>query len=141
MNLDSKVILAFDFGLKHIGVAIGQEITNTAETFFSLKAKNGEPDWSKLDPLVKEWNPKLLVVGNPLNMDGSDSEIKKKSDKFSNLINKRYNIPVELMDERLTTREAKDRLKTEEDNSISSGRDTHQIAAQIILENWFAENR
>ena len=141
MNLDSKVILAFDFGLKHIGVAIGQEITNTAETFFSLEAKNGEPDWSKLDPLVKEWRPKLLIVGNPLNMDGSDSEIKKKSDKFSNLINKRYNIPVELMDERLTTREAKDRLKAEEDNSASSGRDTHQIAAQIILENWFSENR
>ena len=141
MNLDSKVILAFDFGLKHIGVAIGQEITNTAETFFSLKAKNGEPDWRKLDTLIKEWNPKLLVVGNPLNMDGSESEIKKKSDKFSNLINKRYNIPVELMDERLTTREAKDRLKAEEDNSASSGRDTHQIAAQIILENWFSENR
>ena len=141
MNLDSKVILAFDFGLKHIGVAIGQEITNTAETFFSLKAKNGEPDWRKLDTLIKEWNPKLLVVGNPLNMDGSESEMKKKSDKFSNLINKRYNIPVELMDERLTTREAKDRLKTEEDNSISSGRDTHQIAAQIILESWFSENR
>ena len=141
MNLDSKVILAFDFGLKHIGVAIGQEITNTAETFFSLKAKNGEPDWRKLDTLIKEWNPKLLVVGNPLNMDGSNSEIKKKSDKFSNLINKRYNIPVELMDERLTTREAKDRLKAEEDNFASSGRDTHQIAAQIILENWFSENR
>ena len=141
MNLDSKVILAFDFGLKHIGVAIGQEITNTAETFFSLKAKNGEPDRRKLDTLIKEWNPKLLVVGNPLNMDGSESEMKKKSDKFSNLINKRYNIPVELMDERLTTREAKDRLKAEEDNSAFSGRDTHQIAAQIILENWFSENR
>ena len=141
MNLNSKIILAFDFGLKHIGVAIGQEITNTAETFFSLKAKNGEPDWRKLDTLIKEWNPKLLVVGNPLNMDGSESEIKKKSDKFSDLINKRYNIPVELMDERLTTREAKDRLKAEEDNSASSGRDTHQIAAQIILENWFSENR
>ena len=141
MNLDSKVILAFDFGLKNIGVAIGQEITNTAQTFFSLEAKNGKPDWSQLDPLVKEWNPKLLIVGNPLNMDGSDSEIKKKSDKFSDLINKRYNIPVELMDERLTTREAKERLKAEEDNSASSGRDTHQIAAQIILENWFSENR
>ena len=141
MNLDTKVILAFDFGLKHIGVEIGQEITNTSQTFFSLEAKNGEPNCNQLDPLVKEWNPKLLIVGNPLNMDGSDSEIKKKSDKFSNLINKRYNIPVELMDERLTTREAKDRLKTEEDNSISSGRDTHQVAAQIILESWFSENR
>jgi len=141
MNLDTRVILAFDFGLKYIGVAIGQEITNTSQTFFSLEAKNGKPDWNKLDSLVKEWNPKLLVVGNPLNMDGSDSEIKKKSDKFSDLINKRYNIPVELMDERLTTREAKDRLKAEKDFSTYSGRDTHQIAAQIILENWFSENR
>ena len=141
MNSGTKVILAFDFGLKHIGVAIGQEITNTAQTFFSLDAKNGEPDWSQLDPLVKEWNPKLMVVGNPLNMDGSDSEIKKNSDKFSDLINKRYNVPVELMDERLTTREAKARLKSEEGSFISTGKDTHQIAAQIILENWFAENR
>jgi len=141
MNSGTKVILAFDFGLKHIGVAIGQEITNTAQTFFSLDAKNGEPDWSQLDLLVKEWNPKLMVVGNPLNMDGSDSEIKKNSDKFSDLINKRYNIPVELMDERLTTREAKARLKSEEGSFISSGKDTHQIAAQIILENWFSENR
>ena len=141
MNSGTKVILAFDFGLKHIGVAIGQEITNTAQTFFSLDAKNGEPDWSQLDPLVKEWNPKLMVVGNPLNMDGSDSEIKKDSDKFSDLINKRYNVPVELMDERLTTREAKARLKSEEGSFISSGKDTHQIAAQIILENWFSENR
>jgi len=141
MNSGTKVILAFDFGLKHIGVAIGQEITNTAQTFFSLDAKNGEPDWSQLDPLVKEWNPKLMVVGNPLNMDGSDSEIKKNSDKFSDLINKRYNVPVELMDERLTTREARARLKSEEGSFISSGKDTHQIAAQIILENWFSENR
>ena len=141
MNLDSRVILAFDFGLKHIGVAIGQEITKTAQTFFSLKAKNGKPDWNQLDPLVKEWNPKLFIVGNPLNMDGSYSEIKKKSDKFSNLLNKRYNIPVELMDERLTTREAKERLETKKDTSVSLGRDTHQIAAQIILENWFSENR
>ena len=141
MNSGTKVILAFDFGLKHIGVAIGQEITNTAQTFFSLDAKNGEPDWSQLDPLVKEWDPKLMVVGNPLNMDGSDSEIKKNSDKFSDLINKRYNVPVELMDERLTTREAKARLKSEEGSFISTGKDTHQIAAQIILENWFSENR
>ena len=141
MNSGTKVILAFDFGLKHIGVAIGQEITNTAQTFFSLDAKNGEPDWSQLDPLVKEWNPKLMVVGNPLNMDGSDSEIKKDSDKFSDLINKRYKVPVELMDERLTTREAKARLKSEEGSFISTGKDTHQIAAQIILENWFSENR
>jgi putative Holliday junction resolvase len=141
MNLSSKVIIAFDFGLKHIGVAIGQEITSTAQTFRSLQANNGEPDWNILDILIKEWNPKLFVVGNPLNMDGSDSEMKKNSDKFSNLINKRYNIPVELIDERLTTREAKDRLRSAKENSISVSADTHQISAQIILESWFSESR
>ena len=141
MNLSSKVIIAFDFGLKHIGVAIGQEITSTAQTFRSLQANNGEPDWNILDILIKEWKPKLFVVGNPLNMDGSDSEMKKKSDKFSNLINKRYNIPVELIDERLTTREAKDRLRSAKENSISVSADTHQISAQIILESWFLESR
>ena len=141
MNLSSKVIIAFDFGLKHIGVAIGQEITSTAQTFRSLQANNGEPDWNILDILIKEWNPKLFVVGNPLNMDGSDSEMKKNSDKFSNLINKRYNIPVELIDERLTTREAKDRLRSAKENLISVSVDTHQISAQIILESWFLESR
>ena len=141
MNLSSKVIIAFDFGLKHIGMAIGQEITSTAQTFHSLQANNGKPDWNILDILIKEWKPRLFVVGNPLNMDGSDSEMKKKSDKFSHLINKRYKIPVELIDERLTTREAKDRLRSAKDNLISDSADTHQISAQIILESWFSENR
>jgi putative Holliday junction resolvase len=74
-------------------------------------------------------------------MDGSDSEIKKKSDKFSVLILRRYNVPVELMDERLTTREAKDRLRSKRDKLISGTGDVHQISAQIILESWFSENR
>ena len=139
MNLSSKVIIAFDFGLKHIGVAIGQEITSTAQTFRSLQANNGEPDWNLLDILIKEWKPKLFVVGNPLNMDGSDSEMKKKSDKFSVLISQRYNIPVELIDERLTTREAKDRMKLE--SNIDSTADLHEISAQIILESWFREKK
>ena len=137
MNLDTKVILAFDFGLKHIGVAIGQEITNTAQTFFSLEAKNGEPDWSKLDPLVKEWNPKLLVVGNPLNMDGSRSEMQDLSDDFSKKIKNRYGINVEKADERLSTREALSRMKDEENLSLNA--DIHSLSAQIILESWFQE--
>ena len=59
MNLSSKVIIAFDFGLKHIGMAIGQEITSTAQTFHSLQANNGEPDWNILDILIKEWKKQM----------------------------------------------------------------------------------
>ena len=88
---------------------------------------------------MNDWQPKLFVVGNPLNMDGSDSDIKKKSDKFSTLIRQRYNIPVALMDERLTTREAKDRMKSDSGYLVDSSANTHEISAQIILESWFRE--
>ena len=139
MNSEAGVIVAFDFGLKHIGMAIGQEITNTAQTFYSLKAESGEPNWDELDIIVRDWQPKLFVVGNPINMDGSDSDIKEKSDKFSNLIRQRYNIPVELMDERLSTREARERMKSDSVHFVEASADTHQISAQIILESWFRE--
>ena len=139
MNSEAGVIVAFDFGLKHIGMAVGQEITNTAQTFYSLKAESGEPNWDELDIIVRDWQPKLFVVGNPINMDGSDSDIKEKSDKFSNLISQRYNIPVELMDERLSTREARERMKSDSGHFVDASADTHQISAQIILESWFRE--
>ena len=139
MNSEAGVIVAFDFGLKHIGMAIGQEITNTAQTFYSLKAESGEPNWDELDIIVRDWQPKLFVVGNPINMDGSDSDMKEKSDKFSNLIRQRYNIPVELMDERLSTREARERMKSDSGHFVDASADTHQISAQIILESWFRE--
>ena len=139
MNSEVGVIVAFDFGLKHIGMAVGQEITNTAQTFYSLKAESGEPNWDELDIIVRDWQPKLFVVGNPINMDGSDSDIKEKSDKFSNLIRQRYNIPVELMDERLSTREARERMKSDSGHFVDASADTHQISAQIILESWFRE--
>ena len=139
MNSEAGVIVAFDFGLKHIGMAVGQEITNTAQTFYSLKAESGEPNWDELDIIVRDWQPKLFVVGNPINMDGSDRDIKEKSDKFSNLIRQRYNIPVELMDERLSTREARERMKSDSVHFVEASADTHQISAQIILESWFRE--
>ena len=139
MNSEAGVIVAFDFGLKHIGMAIGQEITNTAQTFYSLKAESGEPNWDELDIIVRDWQPKLFVVGNPINMDGSDSDMKEKSDKFSNLIRQRYNIPVELMDERLSTREARERMKSDSGHFVDASADTHQISAQIILESLFRE--
>ena len=120
-------------------MAIGQEITNTAQTFYSLKAESGEPNWDELDIIVRDWQPKLFVVGNPINMDGSDSDMKEKSDKFSNLIRQRYNIPVELMDERLSTREARERMKSDSGHFVDASADTHQISAQIILESWFRE--
>ena len=80
---EPRIVMAFDFGIKHIGIAIGQEITKTASTFYSIKALEGQPDWNELDDIIHEWKPDLIVVGDPYNMDGSRSKIQDMSDRFS----------------------------------------------------------
>lgn len=132
-----RVIMSFDFGLKNIGIAIGQEITKTSHTFYSVKADNGYPRWIELDPIVLEWSPALFVVGDPLNMDGTISKIKAYSDNFAQLISKRYAIDYELMDERLTTREALERQKKTGSEFKESTSNKHSLSAQVILEDWF----
>ena len=128
--------MAFDFGTKNIGIAIGQEITKTASTFYSIHANDGLPDWVELDKIVKEWNPNLFVVGDPLNMDGTRSKIQDSSDKFSSALSKRYDINIEKTDERLSSREAKERLENIQ-MGIKDSSNKHSISAQIILEDWF----
>ena len=128
--------MAFDFGTKNIGIAIGQEITKTASTFYSIRANDGLPDWVELDMIVREWKPNLFIVGDPLNMDGTRSKIQDSSDKFSTALNKRYDISIEKTDERLSSREAKERLEHIQ-MGIKDSRNKHSISAQIILEDWF----
>ena len=130
------VVMAFDYGLRNIGIAIGQNITKSASTFYSVKAKEGKPDWIKLDSIVEEWQPSLFIVGDPFNMDGTKSDFQKRISKFSSELNKRYDVRVHMMDERLTTKEAKERIKNEV-NGIKGSSNKHSISAQIILEDWF----
>jgi putative Holliday junction resolvase len=134
-----RVIMAFDFGLKNIGIAIGQEITRTASTFYSLKATEGKPKWAELDRIIIDWKPGLFVVGDPFNMDGTRSKIQDLSDRFSDSLYKRYDIEIEKLDERLTSREAKERLESLPIGTKDSS-NKHSISAQIILEDWFRSN-
>lgn len=135
-NSFPKVVMAFDFGLKHIGIAIGQEITRTASTFYSINATEGHPDWTELDKIINEWKPNLFVVGDPFNMDGTRSKIQDLSDNFSSALNKRYDINIEKTDERLSSREAKERLENLQIGTRDSS-NKHSISAQVILEDWF----
>tara|TARA_B100001769_G_scaffold81574_1_gene61914 strand:+ start:1418 stop:1843 length:426 start_codon:yes stop_codon:yes gene_type:complete len=135
-NSFPKVVMAFDFGLKHIGIAIGQEITRTASTFYSINATEGHPDWTELDKIITEWKPNLFVVGDPFNMDGTRSKIQDLSDNFSSALNKRYDINIEKTDERLSSREAKERLENLQIGTRDSS-NKHSISAQVILEDWF----
>ena len=136
MVKESGVVMAFDYGLRNIGIAIGQNITKSASTFYAIKAKEGVPDWIKLDSIVAEWEPGLFIVGDPFNMDGTKSRFQKEIARFSTELEKRYAIRLQMMDERLTTKEAKERILDKPDG-IKNSANKHSISAQIILEDWF----
>ncbi|MDA9679825.1 Holliday junction resolvase RuvX [Gammaproteobacteria bacterium] len=126
----TALTMAFDFGTTKIGVAVGQKITGTATPIAIVKARDGIPQWQVMDRLVKEWQPRVLVVGLPINMDGSESDMSKAATRFSRRLHRRYGISVELMDERLSTFEAKE---------FEAADQLDSIAAKLILETWLAD--
>ncbi len=92
-------VLGFDFGTRNIGVASGQVITRTATALPSLKARDGIPDWQQIEELINEWRPDAVVVGIPLNMDGSESDMSRRARKFGNRIHGRWALPFYPADE------------------------------------------
>jgi putative Holliday junction resolvase len=136
-----RLLLGFDYGSKQIGVAVGQVITGQARELCILKAQNGVPDWQKVEALLREWQPDALVVGLPLNMDGSPSEMSERAEKFARRLNGRFNLPVHTHDERLTTYEAKGQRLQQGQNSGYRERPVDALAAALLLEGWLAEQR
>jgi len=132
-------VIAFDYGEKRIGVGVGQSITGTANPLKALAAKDGQPNWQLVSELFLEWQPDYVVVGLPLNMDTTEQRLTKRAKKFANRLNGRFQIKVELMDERLSSVEAREQMfesggyRNLTNNSI----DSH--AACLILESWFRE--
>ena len=98
-DIGQRTVLAFDFGTKSIGVAVGQEVTGTASPLAALKARDGIPDWQQIAALYEEWQPHLVVVGLPLNMDGSEQEMTQRAKKFANRLHGRFKVAVETCDE------------------------------------------
>jgi len=128
--------LGFDFGMKSIGLAIGQTVSGTANELQPMKAQNGAPNWDNLKKVIDEWQPDVLVVGLPLNMDGTESELCQRVRRFANRLNGRFNIPVELSDERLTTREAKREASLRGRRGSYKENPVDSIAARLILQTW-----
>ena len=135
----SNFIIAIDFGLTHIGLAIGQRVTNSASGLATLTAKNGRPCWNELNKLIKEYSPSLLLVGFPLNMDGTSSEMSEKAKNFVALLKEKTQVPVCLVDERLSSKEA---VKIANGYKKIHGFKTtiHEISACLIAETWLNEN-
>lgn len=133
-----KLLLGFDYGTKQIGVAVGQLITGQARELCILKAQNGVPDWQKVEALIREWQPDAIVVGLPLNMDGTPSAMSERAEKFARRLNGRYNLPVHMQDERLTTYEAKGQRLSEGQRGSYRDNPVDALAAALLLESWLA---
>ena len=123
-------ILAFDFGTKKIGVAVGQTSTFTSSPLQLISSKDNKVNWNEIIILLDEWKPELIIVGKPLNMDGTDSEIMKEVDRFFLKLKNIYDAKYEYIDERLTTFEARQIL--EDRNSLVDA-----SAAKILIDNLF----
>lgn len=134
----SITVIAFDFGTNSIGCAVGQSITGTAQGLPSFKAQDGIPNWQDIEKVLMQWQPDLLVVGLPLNMDGTAQPLTQQAKKFANRLHGRFNLPVELQDERLTTVEAKAEIFARGGYRALKKSKVDAISACLILESWFA---
>jgi|TARA_Y100001968_G_C18913306_1_gene506298 putative Holliday junction resolvase len=128
-------IVAFDFGEKKIGVAVGQTSTYTSSPLQVIFNNHDKVNWNEISILLEEWKPELILVGKPLNMDGTDSEIMMKVDAFYKKLESLYDAKFEYVDERLTTFEAKDILKENNVETVDAN------AAKILIDNWFNINK
>jgi putative Holliday junction resolvase len=128
-------IVAFDFGEKKIGVAVGQTSTCSSSPLQVIFNKNGKVNWFQISTLLDEWQPDLIIIGKPLNMDGTDSEIMKKVEKFHKKLRDLYDAKFEYIDERLTTFEARQILKENKTDEVDAN------AAKILIDNWFEINK
>ncbi len=130
-------LLGFDFGMKRIGVAIGQTLTQSANPIAVLDAKDGVPNWETIQTLIQAWGADAFVVGIPYNMDGSAQATTNAAKKFAKKLQQRFGLVVYTLDERLTTLESKRQLAEEyRTTGTKMPEQVDSYAAKLILEQW-----
>lgn len=135
--MSAPYYLAFDFGTRKIGVAVGQRLTNSANPLATIVVHNTRPDWSAIDRLVAEWSPLAIVLGVPTNSADADTQISEQAREFGRKLEHRYNLPVHWVNERLSSDAANRLLR------LMAVRHKHkkvlrdQVAAQLILQSFF----
>jgi len=132
-----RTVLGFDFGTKSIGIAVGQEITATANPVQAINARDGIPNWDSVGSIIEQWQPDLIVVGLPLNMDGTEQLLTFAAKKFANRLHSRYGIPVDTQDERLSTVDAKAQLFAQGGYKNLKKGNVDNLSAKLILESYF----
>lgn len=135
-----ETLLAFDYGRRRIGVAVGNTLTREARPLTTIAAGTRGPDWAAIHALLAEWRPDRIVVGVPYNDDGSESDLGREARGFALRLSRRCSIPAETIDERLTSSEAHDRLRNSRRSGMTRRRvakaDVDSVAAVVILEGW-----
>jgi putative Holliday junction resolvase len=138
-----KIVLAFDFGLRRIGVACGDTVSRNASALAAVPADAAGPRWEAIAALMRDWQPDMAVVGLPYNVDGSDSTQTSAARGFAAELARRYALEVAMVDERYSSLEASARLKSARESGLRRRRvaksDVDAAAACVILERWFSE--
>jgi putative Holliday junction resolvase len=139
----SDTLLGLDFGRRRLGVAIGSSITGTANPLSTISVRDDGPDWPTLERLISEWRPGKLVLGLPYNLDGSEHALRPQVQDFAQELQERFGLPVELVDERLTSREAEARLRDARSSGLRRRRVDKEavdaMAAALILEQYLGD--
>jgi putative Holliday junction resolvase len=137
-------VLGFDFGLRRIGVAVGQTLTAGARPLTTLQRRNDQTDWESIGLLIKEWRPAQLVVGLPVKPDGGEHNLAATVQAFAEQLRKRYGLPVHLIDERLSSHEAQKIAAAaggrKAPHSLAAKKEVDRIAARLILETWLSQH-
>ena len=136
-----RTVLGFDFGHIRIGVAVGQELTGTAQPLVTLTAQRQRPDWNAITRLIAEWQPDVLVVGIPYHLDSSPSTVTDAALRFSRQLRGRYRLAVETINEHLSSHEAKNRITVGSRPQSQDKTTVDRVAAAVILETWFHQQK
>ncbi|MDM1758423.1 MULTISPECIES: Holliday junction resolvase RuvX [unclassified Acinetobacter] len=132
-----QLILAFDFGTQKMGMAVGSSLIESASPLSLFPMKDGIPNWEALLKIVKQHQPNLFLVGLPLNMDDSESELSARARKFARRLRHQTNIETLMVDERLTTREARDELDHYQAQGRAKNLAADSVAAALFIESWY----
>ena len=133
---EKNIFIAFDYGTRNIGIAVGQKITKSATTLPPLIAKNIVPPWDKIGELIKSWHPHALIVGMPHTADGSDLKVTKLAKNFIRELEERFKLPVYEIEEHLTTKAARTEIFDRGGYKALQNKSIDSEAAKIILEDW-----
>ncbi|MDX1914694.1 MAG: Holliday junction resolvase RuvX [Methylophilus sp.] len=130
-------VLAFDFGEKRIGVAVGETMLKLAHPLTTVVAEDNASKFEQIAALIQSWRPQLLVVGLPMHLDGNPHALTHLAKKFAQRLEGRFNLPVQMIDERLSSVEASQQLKAVGISGFAQKAMLDQVAAQTILQSYF----